>query len=364
LDQSAFYPEGGGQPADHGTLNGVWVRDVQVRNGEVWHVLDTPSAAPFAVGDTVSGELDQERRFDFMQQHLGQHILTAAFAATASLTTTSAHLGEQRCTLDLDTSSLSDEQVQAAETLANRVLWENRPVLARFVEPDELATLLLRKAPAVSGGIRVVSVADFDHNPCGGTHPRSTGEVGLIVVQGWSRQKSGTRDYRRVNSILSRAAAMMSVGQDDVTEALARLRSTSDTNHKELTRLRERLLDMQAQHVLEAAVPYGAVRVVCAVYGSEEDAAALRGLAQRIVEHPGSVALLGSEAGRANLAVACASDTGLDARDVLAAGLPLVQGRGGGNALLAQGSGTTTDPGTLHAALDAMRAAVGQLITD
>jgi alanyl-tRNA synthetase len=371
LDQSAFYPEGGGQAADHGTINGARVCDVQVRNGEVWHILDTPPAADFAVDDQIQGRIDWERRFDFMQQHLGQHILTAAFAATADLTTTSAHLGEQRCTLDLDISTLQSEQVQAAEELANRVIWENRPVLARFVTPDELATLLLRKAPAVSGGIRIVSIHDFDHNPCGGTHPHRTGEVGMIAVQGWTRHKGGVRvefvcggrvlrDYRRINGILSQTAATMSVAQDEIRDALARLRSTNDSNHKELERLRKRLLTTEAQRLLDTAEIQGAVRVVRAALPAE-DAPLLRGLAQHLAEQPGTVALLGAGPERANLVAACAADTGLDAREILATALPLVQGRGGGNALLAQGSGKAAEH--LEAALDAMHQAAIQALT-
>ncbi|HEY3229507.1 MAG TPA: alanyl-tRNA editing protein, partial [Roseiflexaceae bacterium] len=174
LDQSAFYPEGGGQPPDAGVLNGVPVRDVQVEDGVVWHMLEHSLE-----GDAVEGAIDWPRRFDHMQQHHGQHLLSAAFERLYGLHTISFHLGVASSTIDLAGAALTAEQATAAEELANQVIWEDRPVLARFVTAEELAALPLRKPPAVEGAIRVVSVPDFDHSACGGTHPRATGGVGL-----------------------------------------------------------------------------------------------------------------------------------------------------------------------------------------
>src|SRR5207249_1191615 len=183
LDQSAFYSEGGGQPADTGTLNGVPVLDVQVEDGVVWHVLERQLE-----DDAVQGEIDWTRRFDHMQQHHGQHLLSAAFEQLYNLRTVSFHLGAAASTIDLACTALADQQAVAAEELANQVIWEDRPVLARFVTADELARLPLRKPPVVEGSVRVVSVPDFDHSACGGTHPRTTGGVGLLHIRRWERR--------------------------------------------------------------------------------------------------------------------------------------------------------------------------------
>lgn len=367
LDCSAFYPEGGGQPADRGTLNGVPVVDVQFRDGEIWHVLEPGAAADtLQPGTTVAGNIDWERRYDHMQQHLGQHLLTAAFIATSGLPTTSFHLGASSATIDLETPALNEAQVHAAEECANQIIWEDRPLSARFVTREELARLPLRKAPSVDGPIRVVSVPDFDHSPCGGTHPRSTGGVGLIAVRGWWRQKGRMRveficggrvlrDYRRLNGIATRAATSLSVGLDELEEALARLRAANDAQRKELEYVQSRLRDLEVREMLASARVHGSARVVCRVLDDARTDAA-RALAQQIAAQPGGIALLGVGAERASLLVACAPDTGIDARTVLAAGLPLVHGRGGGSPTFAQGGGPHQKG--LQAALDAMFAQI------
>ena len=188
LDQSAFYPEGGGQPPDAGTLDDVPVLDVQADDGLVWHTLARPLDA-----EIVQGRVDWARRFDHMQQHHGQHLLSAAFEHLHGLRTISFHLGAASATIDLAGGALAAEQAFAAEELANQVIWEDRPVLARFVSAEELARLPLRKPPAVDGPVRVVSVPDFDHSACGGTHPRATGGVGLLHIRRWDRRGDAVR---------------------------------------------------------------------------------------------------------------------------------------------------------------------------
>ncbi|NTU83085.1 MAG: alanyl-tRNA editing protein, partial [Chloroflexales bacterium] len=159
LDRSAFYPEGGGQPADTGALNGLAVVDVQAEGETVWHALARPEdLADLPVGAQARGVIEWARRFDHMQQHCGQHLLTAAFIATSGLPTVSFHLSAASVTIDLDTPALTAAQARAAEELANAVVWEDRPIAARFVGAEELARLPLRKAPAVAGPVRVVSV--------------------------------------------------------------------------------------------------------------------------------------------------------------------------------------------------------------
>ncbi|MCU0494960.1 MAG: DHHA1 domain-containing protein [Chloroflexaceae bacterium] len=368
LDQSAFYPEGGGQPADHGMLGGVPVVDVQLREGLVWHVLGQPAELP----DEVEGEIDWARRFDHMQQHLGQHLLTAAFVATANLATVSFHMGAQRVTIDLDTPTLTAEQVHAAETLANEIIWEDRPVSARFVSAEELATLPLRKPPTVDGPVRVVSVPGFDYSACGGTHPRSTGGVGLVAVTGWTRQKGGTRvefvcggralhEQRRLSGITTAAAGLLSVGSDELVAALQRLQAANAAMYQQLERLQAQLLAAEVERFYTSASAIGTARVVCHLLEAE-NMATVRNLAQQIAERPSGLAILGLADGeRGQLVIACHPDTGLDARVLLQMGLATVQGRGGGSATLAQGGGFPI--GALPSVLETMLALVREKMT-
>ncbi len=359
LDRSAFYPEGGGQPADRGSINEIAVIDVQAEGDLVWHVLAEDAALP----DQVDCRLDWQRRFDHMQQHHGQHLLTAAFLALGGPATLSFHLGESSASIDLDAPELPAELVAAAEELANQVIWEDRPVTARFVSPEELATLPLRKPPTVSGAVRVVSVPDFDYSACGGTHPRSTGGVGLIAVRRWSRQKRATRleflcggrvlrDYRELNAATTRSAGRLSVGRDELEAAIERMQATNEGLRKDLGNVQAQLWDYEAKQLYAAAPEQGAARLVLHRRDGESPER-LRELARRIGEQAGGVAVLGAVVGeRAHLLVACAADSKQDARPLLQAGLAVLGGRGGGSPQLAQGGGS--DPAALDAALAAI----------
>lgn len=368
LDRSAFYPEGGGQPADRGTLNGLAVRDVQADASTVWHLLArAEDLATLPIGAAVHGTIAWERRFDHMQQHCGQHLLSAAFLATSGLPTIAFHLSDSSVTIDLDTPALQPAQVRAAEELANRVVWECRSVEARFVTATELARLPLRKPPQVDGPVRVVSIADVDYAACVGTHPHSTGGVGLISVLRWSRQRGGTRvefacggralrEARRLAAAAAGAAANLSVGVDELPAAAERMVAAQKATARELAASQAALDASEARHYYAAAVQRGPARVVRLIR-ADLPLARLRSLAQQIAAQPGGVALIGAPGAPAQLVVACAPGSGCDARALLATGLAVLEGRGGGTAQLAQGGGPRTE--RLEAALDAMLAAPG-----
>lgn len=368
LDQSAFYPEGGGQPADRGTLNGLAVIDVQAAESTVWHLLASPEdLTMLPCGAEVQGAIAWERRFDHMQQHCGQHLLSAAFLTTSGLSTLAFHLSDGSVTIDLDTPALQPAQVRAAEALANQVVWECRPVEARFVTATELAKLPLRKPARVGGPVRVVRVADFDYSACGGTHPHSTGGVGLISVLRWSRQRGGTRvefacggralrELRRLAAAAAGAAASLSVGVDELAAAAERAVAAQKAMAREVAASQATLDASEALRCYAVAVQRGPARVV-RLSRADLPLARLRSLAQAVAAQPGGVALIGAPGTPAQLIVACAPSSGCDARMLLAAGLAVLEGRGGGNAQLAQGGGPRTE--RLEAALDAMLATLG-----
>jgi alanyl-tRNA synthetase len=360
LDQSAFYPEGGGQPSDGGTLNDVPVLDVQAENGVIWHMLARPLDDDF-----VHGAVDWPRRFDHMQQHHGQHLLSAAFERLYGMRTISFHLGAAAATIDLDTTSLMAEQVAAAEDLTNQVIWEDRPVLARFVSAEELATLPLRKPPTVDGPIRVVSVPDFDHSACGGTHPRTTGGVGLLHIRRWERRGDALRveflcggralrDLRWKNAAIGRLASALSVGAEEVEAAVARLREAEERARKRLEDVGERLIGYEAAELLAQTELAGGLRVVRRAF-ADRPLGEVRALAKAIADG-GGVALLGLRAEKTQLVFARAEGLNVDCGAQLRAVLAPLGGRGGGQPALAQGG--LPDPARLEEALDAALASL------
>ncbi len=357
LDRTAFYPEGGGQPADHGTLNGVPVVDVQVRPEDraVVHVLAAPLDA-----DDVEGRVDWPRRFDHMQQHTAQHILSQAFLRVAEAETVGFHLGREVVTIDLDRHDLSEEDLQRAEDLANRVVDENRPVTARFVDDATLARLNVRRPVRVTGPVRIVEVADFDRVPCGGTHVRATAEVGLIAILRAERYKGGTRvtfvagqrarrDYRQRRLLLTQVGRLLSCGETDLIARVERLLA----DHQRLSRLwrqaQERLLAQEAATLWAKAPTVGLARLVTHVI-TDAEPDAVRRLAGMLREQGTVVALLGWQGPEQGRVVFTASpDLPLHLGHMLRDVLSTFGGRGGGRPEWAEGA--LPDPQSVPLAL-------------
>ena len=360
LDRTAFYPASGGQPADQGALGGVALRDVVVReqDGAVIHVLEGTLPEE---EDQVEGVLDWPRRFDHMQQHTGQHILSAAFEQVLGAGTVGFHLGAEVCTVDIDAARLDPAAVIPVEELANQVVWENRPVRARFVSPDELATLSLRRPPTVAGPVRVVDVVRFDVNPCGGTHVAHAGEVGLIKITNLDYRGDETRveflcggralrDYRAKNETIHRLTARLTVGRWELDQAVERLQAEAKQLRQGLRRAHKRLLKVEADELAQAAVIHEPCRVVSQVWERREPDE-LRALAQELAKRPGVVALLASAGERTHLCFARAEGIDLDVAALLRQACARLGGKGGGRPHFAQGSGPAADVAHVSAAL-------------
>ncbi len=348
LDVTAFYPEGGGQPADQGTLAGVAVRDVQEKDDIIYHIVAEP--LPAGVGDTVAGEIAWERRFDHMQQHTGQHTISAAFYRLFGADTMSWHLGAEYVSIDINRTNLTDAQLQEAEHAANAIVWDDVPVTAQILTREELAKLEMRKGSDREGGIRVVSIGEWDRIGCGGTHVASAGRVGAIGVRRTETRGNLTRvefvcgaralaDYHRKTSTLNAAVAALKTRAEDVLPQIERLLAQTDEQRRDLTDLRRKLLAYEARELL--ADPAGSVAerpVVCRRM-DERDMETLRTLAGQIADLGGVALLGGACAGKAHLAFAGPKDAPLDLNAALKAALPLVGGKGGGQKFQAQGGG-------------------------
>ena len=335
LDRTAFYPEGGGQPGDRGTLGGTKVIDTQERGGAILHVLEGKIDA-----GEVAAEIDWQRRFDHMQQHHGQHLLSAAFDKLGA-PTVSFHLGERTCTIDLDAPPASLD-LGRAEAMANESIWRDLPVVARDFTGDERARLPLRKEPVK--GDRVVVVEGVDASPCGGTHPARTGEVGCVAIlkaQKWGEGKTrvefacGARVVRLLHeatALVGGVAAALNSAPADVAGAAARVAAEAQAQRKSAQGLLEDLAGLEAARLTQQKSP-----VVAKV---ERGAAFARAVAQRIAEDGGTALLAAVEDGRAHLVFARPKgSSGAPMGALLKESLAVLGGKGGGGPDFAQGSG-------------------------
>ncbi|MBN2469800.1 MAG: hypothetical protein JXN59_03660 [Anaerolineae bacterium] len=365
LDRTYFYPTSGGQPHDTGHINDVAVLDVIVREADqaVLHVIVEPVQA-----DAVAGVIDWPRRFDHMQHHTGQHILTAAFIETAGVHTMSFHLGAENVTIDLDRVGLTDAQVGAAEEFANEIVMQNRAVRVWFPTPDELAALPVRKLPDVNGKVRIVGIDGLDYTACGGTHVAQTGEIGQIKVIRTEKYKDMTRvefrcgmralhDYRDKNALLLATAADLTIGYGEIGDAIDRFRVEIKQLRSDLRAARQALLAAEAQDLWAAVPPRNGVRVVVGAWAGR-DPAELRPLASHLIARPGTVALLGAAGEKAQVVLARAEDLpGPDMVALLRSVVGRLTGegesqRGGGRPEFAQGGGVSAGQAQLQEVLD------------
>ena len=363
LDQTAFYPTSGGQPFDQGVLGEAEVVDVLVRESDdtVLHLLEAPLADRPA---QVVGEIDWDRRFDHMQQHTGQHILSQAFLQVAQAETVSFHLGTESATIDLSgPRQLSPADMEQVESLSNTVVWEDRAVITGIVSPGELADLPLRKPPAVTGDVRVVQVAGFDWSACGGTHVARTGEIGLIKIIKWERRgdemrvefRCGQRallDYAHKNSTVNRLAAGFNVGHWELDQAVERLTADVKELRSHLRQAGRLLAGYEADELRATAPRIAGVRLVVHIL-TEESLVDIRELARQLVSRPGVIALLGAGDWKAQLCFARSPDIEIDMVSLVRETAEILGSRGGGGQPdFAQGGGSLTDTKQLNTALE------------
>ena len=349
LDRTAFYPTGGGQPSDTGTLNGL--RVVECIDDEQNGVLHMIQGRAPEIGAVVEGRVDWPRRLDHIQQHTGQHILSQAFITLFNAPTRGFRVLDQSCEIDVELANPSDAVIDRAVELANNVVWEDRLITIRNVTPEEAAQLPLRKDPSREGELRVIEIEGFDLTPCGGTHALRTGEVGVIAVRSWERAKGLTRieflaggralaDYRRANKTARSVAGLFSSARDDAPKLTARLVEENKDLHRRVRVLEEVAARVEADKlVAETAPDDTGTRVIAHVF-EHRDAESLKHLAQAIIAHPRAVALLGSrDADAARLVFARSPEAAGDMNALMREACAMLDGRGGGKPDLAQGGG-------------------------
>jgi alanyl-tRNA synthetase len=345
LDRTAFYPTGGGQPNDRGTINGVDVVDVfeQEDTGEVIHVTSS------AVGDGPAvGEIDWPRRFDHMQQHTGQHILSAAFVQVCDAPTVGFHLGLEASTIDLRTNTAIPGRLAEVVNLANQIVFEDREVAVLNVSREEADAMHLRKESDREGVLRIIDVNGFDRTPCGGTHVTRTGQIGLIATrkverykQGWRVEfVCGGRALRRSRDdydTLAQASKLLSSPIDQIPALIEKQIEESRSTRRERSQLLDELTSFKAKSLLQNARSCGALRLLSETF-QNEGLDYVKMLAQHAIAESKVVAFFVLTGEKPQLLIAASSDSGVDAGQLFKVCGQKFSLRGGGSKNLAQGS--------------------------
>lgn len=351
LNRSAFYPTSGGQPFDTGVLEDAKVVDVNVVDGEVWHTV----TRPLDVGKTVHGKIDWARRLDHMQQHAGDHMIAGALHRLMGGVTIGLHISDEISTIDVampeGATRISARDIRRIEWDVNDRIQRDVPIRCWFPDRDELEALPLRKMPTVSEHVRIVAIGSDEMVACGGTHPSSAGQIGLVKIvsvtpaRGKMRVaflagRRALRDYFRCHQAAHEAAETVSASVEKLAESVASMQEKLRAAEYELVRFKKEQLLSQAQRLMEEAeiLPDGtrlAARFV------DADAMLLRELASRLIEQPGVIALMGAPNGdRAMYVFGRSADVNVNMGTLLRDSARLRGGKGGGRPDFAQGGGS------------------------
>jgi alanyl-tRNA synthetase len=356
LDRTAFYPTSGGQPNDIGKIGNANVLDVRDEGDEILHLVDRKPADP-----NVSGCINWPRRFDHMQQHTGQHLLSAMFQERFGLPTVSFHLGGEICTIDLRGPEPTEEILEGGERAANQVVFEDRPVNVRYGTADQLSQLGIRKEVDRKGILRAVEIEAADLQPCGGTHVKSTGQIGTILVRRCTKVRQdwrvefvcGGRAERLARhdfQLLRQTAEKLSCAPEDLVSAAARSLSERDAHFKSLRSAQELLAKAEATLALQTTPPgTNGFRIFCRVF---EDVPGdyLGFFATAFAKSEKAIALLAAADG-GHLFFAQHASAGKDMNALLKQVLERIGGKGGGTGDFARGK--LSDPAKAQQALDA-----------
>jgi len=348
LPRTYFYPTSGGQEHDTGSIGDVRVLDVFKDGDTIVHVLDRELAP-----GNYPARIDKDRRFRHMQHHTAQHILSASFLEVADIDSLSANInGDTPSTIDLEVGAVDDVTLRRAEVFANGIFFENRPVKSFYVTDADVPNLPFRKPPKVSGRIRVVEVDGFDLTPCGGTHVTQTGMIGMLKIVKTERVNQKLRVhfvagyqaleyFQQMQIVAQGTAQLLDSSLEDAVSGVEKLQGQLKQTQHELDSLRGIVLGVEAENLAAAADAVGDLRLVTALF-ENKPSSELRSLANKLRNEPDLVAVLASYDGaKLTMLAACGQDTGLNARDLLQNHLAPFGGRGGGDAGLAQGGGTT-----------------------
>ncbi|MGG3468105.1 DHHA1 domain-containing protein [Neobacillus pocheonensis] len=350
LNQTAYYPTGGGQPHDIGMIDQIKVINVEEIAGEIRHYLEEPL---LIIDKAVLGVIDWKRRFDHMQQHSGQHILSAAFEQLFHYQTVGFHLGNDIVTIDLETENITEQEVKKAEEFANQIILENRPIEVKWVTEEELSQYPLRKETKVKEDIRLVIIPDFDYNGCGGTHPKSTSEVSAIKILDWERQRKnirlqfvcGHRVLQQLDEkqrVILQLTQLLNAPEVDMVKAVNRLLESGKSQEKLLEQTKETLLQYEAKELIHKNNTDQLVTEIFHQRSIQE----LQKIARLITAENDNalVMFISKNEDKLQLVGARGGKRDENMKNIIGKALPHINGKGGGNAAFAQGGGEALIP--------------------
>lgn len=357
LDETAFYPTSGGQPYDKGVIQDVPVVEVVEDNDEIIHILKEELNEK--INSRVVGKIDWNRRFDHMQQHSGQHILSAAFEKLWNADTVSFYLGDEICTLDIMKDNITSEEVKKAEILSNNIVLENKSIKVYFVNQERANELNLRKIPPQKEDIRIVEIKDFDICACCGTHCGTTGEVGLIKILKWEKRgvkirldficgKRSLKDYYWKNELIKNISNKLTIKDTELGEAVERMLEERKEARKESREIKEKLQEYEAKRLIdETSIRDNGIRIINKVF-EEKNFQEARGLVQKIINLNDSVVVLAGiknkgEGEGAKILFACSRVLKYDMNGLIREAGKFIEGRGGGAPNFAQAGGKKTE---------------------
>ncbi len=340
LDKTLFYPTSGGQMHDTGKLGELTVSDVIIQDDTIWHILDSGKSE-----GTVTGVLDWSRRFDFMQQHTGFHILAGSFKHQLGVETLASHLGEDFSTIETDAQDITDEQINAVELLANQIIWQNRSVKAFIATEKDLDNPDLRKVPGMHENVRLVEIDDFDLDPCGGTHVKTTGEVGVIKLMSRERVRGtfrftfaaggrAVRLFQEYHTILAESGKLLTTGFADIP---AKIEKITDENKLYFKRIQQIDKEKEESVIQELCDKLNNQSLVDYIY-PDVRIDVLRRIASAVIKQAQGMLLLGTT-GENPALVFATSRKDLDLRPVFRESIAMINGKGGGPADFVQGGG-------------------------
>lgn len=353
LDRTLFYPTSGGQLCDRGYINEIGVLDVFEEEGEIVHILEREPE-----GNEVIGKIDWERRFDNMQQHTGQHILSQSFLRVLGVETLSFNLGEEVSVIELGINKIELEEIEKVEVFANRIVHENREVISHILKGDEWKRFPLRKPPPEEKDIRIVEIKDFDFSACGGTHLLWTGEVGLIKITGWERIRGNTRveflcggravkDYQRKHKILKNLSLSLTVGIEELTCSVLKMKEEIVSERKRASKIEEKLIDFELKELLSSQKGILVEKIFEGI-----DLKNLRKIASKIISQRECIAILGGKGEKGYLIIASSEKLPVDLREFLEFAEEKIRGNGGGNRNFIQVGG---EPELIEEALEKIK---------
>jgi alanyl-tRNA synthetase len=341
LDQTCFYPESGGQPCDKGMINGIEVIKVIEDEARIIHIL-AEGISPAK----ITGKIDWQTRFDHMQQHSGQHILSQSFHELLGAETLSFHLGEAISTLEMDLRKISEEEVENIERRANEIVFEDREIKCYFIPEEKIESVPLRRPPKKKGLIRVVEVSDFDFSACGGTHVRRAGEIGLIKILRLERIRNNIRfeficgnraleDYLRKNRILRELSTRFTVNEGEILSTVEKLSSDLKSQKRKRKKMQEKIAQYEAQEIIQKAKG----RIIKEIF-VDKTPEEVRFLVLNIIRKGDFVVLFGLKGEeKGHIILACSENINIDMREIVPLVSPLIKGKGGGSSSLVEVAG-------------------------